>query len=445
MTTSSVNITELIDQRPLTRFQIGVIALCATVAFLDGFDTQAIAYAAPGIAGHLRLPMTQFGPVFSVGLAGAFLGALTFGPLADRYGRKWLLIVATFIFGVGTLLTARADTLQGLVFSRVIAGFGLGGATPNFIALAAEYAPAGLRATLVTLLYSAFPLGGMIGGFTSSYVIPKFGWPALFYVGAVLPVAVAILLAALLPESLRFLLLRGSKPDEARRIVERLAPGAAGPGSSILAEVESSPGKGFRLRRLFTEGRAVPTLLLWVPFFASFMILSSVVLWTPSLLNAARVPIATSAVVVAFYNFGSVIGNATFGWLMSRMGGYKGLAAALAVGGISLGSLGYVTFSLSLMALSTILGGFFIGGASAGLLALAAMMYPTAIRSTGVGSAMSMGRAGQILGPLAGGAMLASHWEMSSAFIAAGIPCLIGAVAVGALGLRRGAPIVVRS
>jgi MFS transporter, AAHS family, 4-hydroxybenzoate transporter len=434
MTPGGVSVTELMEGYPLTRFQIRVVALCASVAFLDGFDTQAIGYAAPGIAALLKLRMSEFGPVFSIGLVGALLGTLSFGPLADRYGRKWLLVAASLVFGTATLLTAQATSFQALIIFRLIAGFGLGGATPNFIALGAEYAPQKVRGTLVTLLFSAFPLGGMVGGLTSSYIIPRFGWRALFYIGGLLPFVVAILLVMALPESWRFLLVRGSNIAEVRRIMRRIAPGVIGPDTELIATGEMS-ARGLPIKRLFTEGRAVPTLLLWVPFFASFMILSTVVLWAPSLLSGAGISVGTSGVIVALYNFGSVIGNASSGWLIDRLGAYKSMTAALVLGSVSLGTLGQVTFSPALMGVAISLSGFFIGGASAGLLAVAAIMYPTAMRSTGVGCAMGMARAGQILGPLAGGAMLANHWSLPGVFLAAAIPCLCGAAALVFLGL----------
>jgi MFS family permease len=185
--TSEVNVTQLIDDGPLSRFQIGVIVCCALVSALDGIDTQSIGVAAPFIADGLGIKIADFGPIFSAALLGATIGAATFGPLADRLGRKTLLMVAAVLFGVFTILTAFANSVPTLYAFRLLAGLGLGGATPCFIALTSEYTPARLRAALVTLMWSAFPLGAMLGGLLNSRLIEELGWRAIFYIGGVAP------------------------------------------------------------------------------------------------------------------------------------------------------------------------------------------------------------------------------------------------------------------
>ena len=162
--TSAVNVSRLIDDGPLTRFQIVTIICCALVSALDGIDTQSIGVAAPFIAEELGVKLAHFGPIFSSALVGATVGAASFGPLADRFGRKTLLIVAVLLIGGFTILTVFAHSVPMLMAIRVLAGLGLGGATPCFIALTSEYTPARLRAALVTLMWSAFPLGGLLGG-----------------------------------------------------------------------------------------------------------------------------------------------------------------------------------------------------------------------------------------------------------------------------------------
>jgi MFS family permease len=169
-TANDINVTRLIDDGRLSRFQIGTIICCALVSALDGIDTQSIGVAAPFIADGLGFKVADFGPIFSAALLGATVGAATFGPLADRLGRKTLLIVACVLFGFFTILTASANSVPALMIFRVLAGVGLGGATPCFIALTSEYAPARLRATLVTVMWSAFPLGAMLGGLLNSYL-----------------------------------------------------------------------------------------------------------------------------------------------------------------------------------------------------------------------------------------------------------------------------------
>src|SRR6185437_13957031 len=174
---------------------------CALVSALDGIDTQSIGVAAPFIAEELGVKLAHFGPIFSSALVGATVGAASFGPLADRFGRKTLLIVAVLLIGGFTILTVFANSVPMLMAIRVLAGLGLGGATPCFIALTSEYTPARLRAALVTLMWSAFPLGGLLGGLLNWYLIPHAGWRAIFYIGGVAPLVLAVVLCLYLPES----------------------------------------------------------------------------------------------------------------------------------------------------------------------------------------------------------------------------------------------------
>src|SRR5215472_4911818 len=197
---TKVDAIALIDRHPVTRFQIGVLILCMLVAALDGFDTQAIGYTAPAIAAVIHLPMPQFGQVGSAGLVGAAIGALSFGPLADVFGRKWFMIIAIIVFAIFSYMTAQSITLEQLLAYRFLTGLGLGGATPAFLAMGAELAPKRLREVFVSVLFASFPLGGLIGSLTSAWVIPAFGWQSVFYIGAVAPLIVAIMLAIWLPE-----------------------------------------------------------------------------------------------------------------------------------------------------------------------------------------------------------------------------------------------------
>src|ERR1700691_5965043 len=219
------DVIDLIDRHPVTGFQIGVLILCMLVAALDGFDTQPIGYTAPAIAHAINLPMLQFGQVGSAGLLGAAIGALSFGPLADVFGRKWFMIAAMIVFAIFSYFTSQSTSLDELLAYRFFAGLGLGGVTPAFLAMGAELAPKRLRDVFVTVLFASFPAGGLIGSLTSAWVIPAFGWQAVFYIGAVAPLVIATILAIWLPESIRFLLARGIGHDEVRRTLDRIMPG----------------------------------------------------------------------------------------------------------------------------------------------------------------------------------------------------------------------------
>ena len=188
--TPIVNITDLIDQRRMSRLQIAIVLVCGLVNLLDGMDSQSIGIAAPLIANALGLKMASLGPVFSAALFGAAVGALGFGPVADRVGRRMMLALSVVIFGVFTLMTAQAQDYNTLLAYRFLAGIGLGGATPCFITLTSEYTPRHLRATFVGMLWACYPLGGMIGGFANAWILNHFGWHMMFWIGGTVPEAV---------------------------------------------------------------------------------------------------------------------------------------------------------------------------------------------------------------------------------------------------------------
>jgi AAHS family 4-hydroxybenzoate transporter-like MFS transporter len=423
--TAKVDALDLIDRHPVTKFQIGVLILCMLVAALDGFDTQAIGYTAPAIAHQIGLPMPQFGQVGSAGLLGAALGALSFGPLADVFGRKWFLIGAMIVFAIFSYLTSQSASLDELLGYRFFAGLGLGGVTPAFLAMGAELAPKRLRDVFVTVLFASFPGGGLIGSLTSAWVIPAFGWQTVFYIGAVAPLVIAAILIIWLPESIRFLLARGIRQGEVRRTLEKIMPGEVPPGE-LVAPPDPARG-GVPVSHLFKEGRAIPTVLLWVPFFMVFMVLVTVTFWTPAVLNSVGFSLSAAALIVGLNNLGSVIASAMSGWLVHRAGAFRVLIPGFLIGGLCLAWFGQATSSMATLGAASFLAGFFVGGTGTGLVAVAAGMYPTAIRSTGIGWAMGMGRVGQFFGPFLTGILVGLGYKVGGIFYAAAVPCFIGA------------------
>ncbi len=424
--TNAIDLPALIDARPLSRYQQGIIGLCALVALLDGMDTQSIGVAAPLIAERFGMTRPQLAPVFSAGLVGAAIGAFAFGPLADRFGRKRFLALACVVFGVFTAATAQCTSFDALLVCRFLTGLGLGGALPCFVALASEFAPARLRATAVTVTWAAFPLGGMLGGFLNAALIERFGWQAIFYVGGVAPLLVAGLLARWLPNSLRQEY--GSAAGQARlaQMARRMFGTTFPPGTRFhTREVEAREQP---VRQLFAAGRALNTLVLWVPFFMAFGTLTVVVLWTPALLGLYGIPPAATAKVVACNGIGAALGMAVAGTLMRRLGPVRALVPALLLGALATAALGQNASSVPLAALYTGLVGLFVGLGAAGVVALAALIYPDPLRSTGTGWAMGAGRIGQAVAPLVAGALLARQWSVPDILLA-----IAAAPAAGAL------------
>ncbi|MFL5415437.1 MAG: MFS transporter, partial [Myxococcales bacterium] len=261
-----MNVQQFIDSRPFGGFQLRVVALCALVVLIDGFDTQAIGYVAPAIIKSWHVRRADLGPVFAAGLTGLMIGALAFGPIADRAGRRPVLLFCTLFFGVLSLLTATAGSLQALLVYRFVTGLGLGGAMPNAIALTTEYAPKRVRATTIMIMFCGFSLGAALGGVAAAGLIARFGWKAVFLVGGAVPILAFPFLARGLPESIRFLVVRGGRNADVASILSRIDPAAAG-GAGSTFTVEEHASKGFVVGQLFAERRAMFTLLTWVVFF----------------------------------------------------------------------------------------------------------------------------------------------------------------------------------
>nr|WP_315591596.1 MFS transporter [uncultured Cupriavidus sp.] len=424
-------VQDVIDARPLGRFQCIAIGLCILVAVLDGFDTQTIGMLAPSIAVSLGVPVKAFGPALSAGLIGMLLGAVTLGPLADRYGRKTMIVFSCVLFGSLSLATAYVTTLEQLFVLRLLTGVGLGGALPNAISLASEYAPQRHARTTVTTLMCGMPLGAVLGGLVSAALLPRAGWHAVFIVGGVLPLAVAVLIALIMPESARFLTTRGRDLARLGQIMRRIAPELRGDEQFHAAE-PARRANGVPIRLLFTEGRALATVLLWIPYFLNLVVLYFIVSWMPAVLIGVHLPASAGIAAISAFSVGGVLSSVIQGALMNWLGARRVLLCELIACAALMLVLGMWPEDFALVVAVSFGIGAVVQGAQAGFNALAAEIYPTHMRATGVGCAVGIGRIGSISGPVLGGVLLAANWSPGAIFMAGVVPALIAAVAVAA-------------
>lgn len=426
----TATISEIMDERPLGRFQLFTIGLCGLVVIFDGFATQSIGILAPSISQTLGIPLKSFGTILSAALLGLMIASLAIGPIADRWGRKWAIVLSVLTFAVFMVLSAGATSFNQLLAYRFLTGLGLGGAIPNAIALGCEYAPKRLVATIVGVVIAGMPLGQVIAGQVSSVLLPThWGWRSVFYFGGILPLVVALILVIWLPESVRFLTVRGADKKKISRIMRRISPELANVSISQDPS-QSREQQGISVKHLFTEGRAVATILLWIPFFMNLLILYFVVSWLPALLREANMPISVGVAAATIFGVGSVIGCFVEGPLMTRLGAYVTLLVEFGLCILLVGMLSLVATSFLLMMVATFVLGLSVTSAQAGLNALAANFYPTSIRSTGVGWALGVGRIGSVVGPVLGGIMLKIGWTPQQILLSIAVPALCAGLAI---------------
>ena len=436
-----VNVTDFIDGNRVSRFQLMIVALCFLIVAIDGFDTASIGFIAPFVRAHWQLSPAQFAPVFGAGLAGLMAGALVFGPLGDRFGRKRLLLACVLGFGIASAASAWSAGLQELTLWRFVTGLGLGGAMPNAITLTSEYCPSKRRSFLVTTMFCGFTIGSALGGLVAAVLIEHFNWRAVLFTGGGVPLLLLPLLAWKLPESVRYLVTASKRADLVKHLLARIAPHEDLSHATFIA----SHGKtvGSPISHLFRAKLLRGTLLLWLTFFMSLLVIYLLSSWLPMLLHTIGLTLRTSALVTAMFQLGGTLGAIVLGWLMDRFNPHHVLALSYAMAGVCTAAIGSLTATPWFAALALFATGFCLSGSQVGANALSAMFYPTDCRATGVRWANAIGRSGSVVGSLAGGAMLGAGLSLPTIFVIVALPTVIAALSMFALGVAR--PVAVAS
>ncbi len=423
----TLNITRFIDNNRITGYQFRIFILAGLLVMFDGFDSLLAGVTAPSIAATLKLPMSTFGTFFAAGQFGIMTGAIIFGPPADYWGRKKTLLSAACVFGVFSLLTATATSYGEVVTFRFITGVGMGGAAPSLVALVSEYAPKRIRAFITTLFWGIVPAGGIVAGLASSFLMPRYGWQSVYLCGGIIPLVLVVILLVWLPESAAFLVARGAKPARISGIAA-----AMGAPSARNYEVNDIRLPGVPVQYLFRDRRAVMTILFWITFFLSFLVIVFGVSWLPSLLREKGASVEQTGIALSIWSFAGVIGPIVFGYIIERTGPYAVQIWGYVLLAICVGSLGYATsvWAFAPLLLLIALTAAIASGTNAGIGALMVLSYPTPVRGTASGWGYGFGRAGASVGPLLGGVLLGRHWPSNQIWLAFGAPALLSVVLV---------------
>ncbi|WP_326540429.1 MFS transporter [Pseudorhodoferax sp.] len=427
-----LEVDAVLDGAPMGALLWRVLLLCACVALLDGFDTLAITYVAPAIAAEWGLQRAVFGPIFAAHYVGAAIGAALFGPFADRAGRRPAILLSTAMFAVFALATPLAGDTATLATLRALTGIGLGGALSNVIALVSEFAPARARATLVSLLYAAFPLGGVLGAPLSAWLLQAQGWGAVFIVGGLLPLALLPLLALGLPESLRFLVARGAAPERVAALAQQLAPGAGYGMADRFVARQGGAAQRPGLRMVFVGALGLPSLLLGAAAFTTQLVIVYIINWMPTLLQANGLPLRDAILTSAAFSLGGIAGSLLLARAIDRRKSYAALVLAFVGAALAIAAIGLVPGQRLLLVLVVALAGGTVVGAQVNLSAYGTVVYPTEVRATGMGWLVGIGRVGAVMGALVGSAFLALGLPLAWQYTLAGVVALATALLVQA-------------
>ncbi|APU31972.1 MFS transporter [Ectopseudomonas chengduensis] len=421
-----IDVHPVIDNARFSRFHWMVMALCALLLIFDGYDLFIFGVVLPSIMQEWGLTPLEAGALGSYALFGMMFGALGFGTLADRIGRKKGIAICFVLFSTATILNGFASNPTEFGIFRFIAGLGCGGLMPNAVALMNEYAPKRLRSTLVAVMFSGYSLGGMLAAGVGIYMLPRFGWESMFFAAAV-PLLLLPLILWKLPESVGFLVRQG-RHEQARAVLAKVEPGLALDAADQL-QMSDGKGQGVGVFELFRDGRALRTLCLWLAFFCCLLMVYALSSWLPKLMASAGYSLGSSLSFLLALNFGGMAGAILGGWLGDRFNLGKVMVAFFVAAAASISLLGFNSPTPVLYGLIFIAGATTIGTQIL-LYAGAAQFYGLSIRSTGLGWASGIGRNGAIVGPLLGGALMAINLPLQLNFIAFAVPGAIAALAM---------------
>ena len=419
-----------IENQRIGALQIRVVAICTLIQMCDGYDVGSIGWAVPPLTHAWQLAPPAFALAFLWSNLGVMAGALSSGPIGDRFGRKPLLLGSIAIFGLASLLSAFAGTLGVLSALRFFTGLGIAGAFSGTTALTGDYAPQRLRATMIMVSFTGAPIGGCIGGQVVAVLLRHYDWPIIFVLGGLFPLALLLVMALWLPESPRFLAARENLAPRHQALLARLGitPGQAAQGLDIARE---NP-----VKMLFGKGYALQTALLWIVFFCSLLNLYLFVFWLPEVLHLTGMTPSDAVFATSLHALGGIAAVLYLGFLIDRVGPERSLALHYAAGAVFVALIALVSMPYGILLAVIFFSGVTSTGSQTGANATCGALYPARMRTSGIGWALGIGRLGGIAAAPLGGFLLARGLPPREIFLSACVFALVAATATALLILR---------
>lgn len=412
---------ELIDGQALTKLQYTTFFVCFVMNILDGMDVMVISYCASAIATSWQVGPEELGMVFSSGLAGMMIGAMFLAPFADHTGRKRMILISAFLMGASVLMTAWSQTITQLIFLRFLSGIGIGSMLASTATLTAEYAPDRKKDFWVSFVLSGYPVGAVITGMVSANVVPEYGWAVMFILAGLASFICLPLIYFLLAESIYYYLKK--QPKGALHRVNKILGRMEHATLDSLPEIELK-SSGIPVNNLLNKEYRMPTLQLWTALFMAFGCLYFLLSWIPKLTEAAGLSMSLAIYAGTVFNLGAFFGIISQGYISSRMGLKRTVALFLGITGILMAAFKMFIGSSALLFVIGLLG-FTLQGGFVGLYVVAARIYPTEFRTTGMGWAIGVGRLGGVIGPALGGVLIGIGLSMAENFMIFSIPVIL--------------------
>ncbi|TQC38867.1 MFS transporter [Rhodococcus sp. WS4] len=435
MAIAALSIDEIIERSPISTLQRRLIILSISLALLDGFDSLIIGFLVPALSADWGVSAASLTPVVVSGTVGTIAGAMLLAPIADRLGRRPVILGGAAVFAVFTLLSAVAPNIALLTLFRLLAGVGLGAVPSTLIAYVSEYSPRRIRSTVVAATGSGLLAGGFVGGFAAAFMIPRFGWQSVLLVGGLLPLLPLLLGLRWMPETPQMSAIRG-RMDAAARVLSRIDTSFSATDASRIIQKKTST-RGVPVRSLLADNRAATTILVWVLYLSQYVCGYFIFAWLPSLLSDAGAGRSTALAASSMCTLGGLVGGLLLGTQMPKVSSQFRILA-----------LNYVVAACAVVATAMAIGAsdigmfaalFVVGFGTFGTIlcvnAIIANLYPAEIRSTGLGWAQGFGRIGSVVGPSIGGLLLATQFSTQTIFQLALVPVLVCALALVGLGV----------
>ena len=432
----SNKIHELIDSSKLTGLQISVVGLCFFLNMLDGMDVLAISFAAPAISAEWSITPQSLGIVFSAALVGMTTGAVFLSPYSDVIGRRKIVLISLVLISAGMVATAFATSVTSLIVLRFLAGLGIGSMLATLTSMVSEYSPNRLRNVFILILHAGYPIGAIITGFIAAEILPQHGWRPLFVLAGIVSFAAIPLVMIGLPESLEFL--NKKRPKNALRKINKVFEKMALPALESLPEEENDEQLSVGVRSLLNKGFRGSTIKLWVSFFMSFATLYFLLSWVVKLAIESGLALENAIYAGVALNLGGFAGGVSLGAMSNRFGLTRVISIFAVLGGVFSIIYGSADVGVAMVIVLVFLLMFFVQGAFTGLYAVGARLYPTEIRTTGIGWAIGAGRLGAILGPIVAGLVLGAGLSIGWTFALFAIPMMIAAVVASKIRLPDG-------